>query len=278
MLANSMIRKPETLPPKKVMILLEEKEQISSPPENPELLEIQNLCDRLAECHSQVCSMGFMKCSKHYRHELYSVLSQRHSSQPGIQTVSLSELLSRQYRTTENRLSRQERASLAVQVTTSLLRLYSTPWILPGWDKGDIIVQRQAAVSVSPPRVYLRRQFPKCTSLPLASATAATDTQAIIFRLGVVLLELCIGEALEDQDLIYRNAQMNYVTEFDTAINWWQRKAKGEGGEQVAEAIRRCLCFDFSSESKTLRDDELQKAVYNEVVQPLTMVLCVFGS
>src|SRR5277367_178995 len=40
---------------------------------NIELSEIQNLCATLARCSRKVCSMGFLKCSKDYRHEFYSI-------------------------------------------------------------------------------------------------------------------------------------------------------------------------------------------------------------
>lgn len=102
-----------------------------------------------------------------------------------------------------------------------------------------------------------------------------------MFRLGVLLLELCTGEALETQ-LSYSNENVNsagrrtHISEFAAVHDWWAKDARDEEGEDYAEAIRKCIQFDFPTESRSLRDDELISVVYNCVVQPIAEVASKF--
>lgn len=109
----------------------------------------------------------------------------------------------------------------------------------------------------------------------------ANDTQEIIFRLGVLLLELCTGKPLEDQfsysiEDVDRDRHRTRISEFEAVHDWWTREASDEEGEEYAEAIRKCLQFDFPTECRSLRDEGLMKAVYDCVVQPIAEVASKF--
>jgi hypothetical protein len=102
---------------------------------------------------------------------------------------------------------------------------------------------------------------------------------AIVFQLGFLLLELCT--ALEDQPSADNEVTLTTGTasaEFLASIQWWRRDAVKEEGEEYAETIRKCLCFDFSCESRSLHDEEFRNAVYNEVIPPLVEAASKFES
>lgn len=261
--------------PKTVEFVPEPKLETSPQVFNVELREIQSLCTALTDCHRKICSIGFLKCSKDYRHDLYTRPSNICFSG---RSLSLFDLLSRNHNTNNNeivykkhKLSRKDRKELSVQVAISLLQLYSTPWISEDWSKADIVfesLEETTRSSVLQP--YLRRRFSTVTEIP--STSTAKNSQAIVFRLGVLLLELCIGEALEDHYL-GSGGHRSSDTEFQTVYDWWAQEARDEEGEEVAEVIRKCLCFEFPTECKSLHNEELRKAMYNEVVRPLREVL-----
>jgi hypothetical protein len=104
----------------------------------------------------------------------------------------------------------------------------------------------------------------------------ANDTETIIFRLGVLLLELCTGEAREDlsngAESFNAGGQCGAIAEFRTVYQWWEREALKEEGAEYAEAIRKCICFDFSCEQRSLLDEEFRRTMYSEIVLPLADV------
>lgn len=223
--------------------------------------------------------MGFIKCGQGHRHEFYSI--NPHSAHFSGESVSLFNLLSSTHNTVTNprtgkplKLSRKDRKALAVKLSTAVLQMYSTPWIGKNWSKRDIIFQclnETAPTLLSVQGPYLLQQFDTGGKYPSANVTVS-ETQEIIFRLGVLLLELCIGEALEDQ-LQNQNSQDSDIKDIvacnsATVYDWWERSAMGEEGPEVANAIGKCLRFEFHSESRSLHYEEFRNAVYNEVVQP----------
>jgi hypothetical protein len=148
-----------------------------------------------------------------------------------------------------------------------LLQLYQTPWITGGWNGDEIVFKQlnEKAESSDLSQPYLRRRFPGSFATP-------KDTQAIVFRLGVLLLELCLGEGMTN----LRPGSEGADAEWKIAYECWEQNAKSEEGPEIAEAIRRCLVFDFSTEHRSLASKELRKAIYNEVIRPLKAALETF--
>jgi hypothetical protein len=255
--ANFSFRKTATAEiPKKVEFVTEREVE---PPEtcfNVDLSKIPDLCTALKDSHRTVCSVRFLNCSHGYRHELYSVPDSRTPS------LSVPELLSRDnHKLNRQPLSRKDRKELSVHISNSLLQLYQTPWISDEWKGSEIMFNGQT---------YLRRRFLCGTRTGLTSTAVPTkDTRAIVFRLGVLLLELCVGDTLMYQD----GGRQSNEMESEIAYRCWAQKAKAEEGDEVAEAIRKCLKFDFLTESRSLQNEDLRLALYNEVVRPLNEAL-----
>lgn len=174
-------------------------------------------------------------------------------------------------------LSRLERYSIAITLASSLLQLYSSPWIGEAWSKDDIYFLIAAEGSLRPILVekpYITRKVtsysPQSSVDSISEKPARTSGIKSIQALGIMLLGLCFGEAIEDQPIRSKylgpDGQPNDMTDFCTAQHWLQHDALGEGGPDFFEAIRRCLFCAFGPKSTDLEDDELRSAIHSEVV------------
>lgn len=104
------------------------------------------------------------------------------------------------------RLSRPDRLRLAAVLASSTLQLYETPWLY-GFDKSNItcIVDADKLNSLYP---FLVKEFstPSSADVTQTTSSSTSNSKETLLRLGILLLELCYGEALEDQE--FRNNYM----------------------------------------------------------------------
>jgi hypothetical protein len=112
---------------------------------------------------------------------------------------------------------------------------------------------------------YLRRQV---SYLP----EARKDTQTVLFRLGVLLLELCLGKRVSGNSLGSEKSRSDLEPDYDR----WLLAAASEEGEKIAGAIRKCIYFDFATHCRTLEKDDLRTALFTEVVRPFKDALGSF--
>ncbi len=136
-----------------------------------------------------------------------------------IGTISLDHLL-RRYPPppiTKSEFSRRDRTRLAVVIASSVLQLHETPWLGSSLSTKDIVFLTEAdtkdplRIRIDTKRPFIVKQFPsqhtsKDLPLQLANVTAQktsnsalANSEETLLRLGILLLELCFGEALEDQ-------------------------------------------------------------------------------
>lgn len=241
---------------------------------NGELQTIECLCATLSSAPPKPCSLGALTSGKGYRHEFYS--NPRHTSR---RCLLLTDLLSDHYKIhhptcqTKIKLSRRDRKTLSLQLAIALLQLYSTPWIPTQWNKNDIVFQfidnAMSCPEITKSQAFLRLQFPplKRNPNPSENVHEPLDTRAILFNLGVMLLELCVGRTLEDYCC---HSNCDRIEDVDLLVyRWWEQDAMEEDGLEVAEVIRKCICFDFQTCYISLHEDELRAAFFTEVVKPL---------
>lgn len=272
--------------------------QGSMGPNIPDLIEIADLCEAVRKAHHGTCKgpLGYLRDSQDRRHAFYPSIQPTRFSE-NAETVTLASLLSK---TTSSNgrdlrgmvsmtLSRLERYSIAVTLASSLLQLYSSPWIGETWSKNDIYFLIAASGSPRPILVdkpYVTRKFtsysPQTPVTSVSEQIGLNSSTKSIQALGIMLLELCFGEAIEDQPIRSKylgpDGQPNDMTDFCTAQHWLQHDALGEGGPEYFEAIRRCLFCAFGPKSTNLEDDELRAAIYSEVVEPLEGAVRQFNS
>ena len=258
------------------------------------LAQIHDLCSAVMHGHRIEGTveepLGYLLDDRNRRHAFYP------STRPPVfsqhtETVTLGSLISQSRRRREPgiekaRMSRLERYSIAATLASSLLQLYNSPWVGESWSKNDIYFVKAAEGSPIFDRPYITRSFKSSLggdSITSGNGASIRDNSAkSIEALGIMLLELCFGEAIEDQPFrkkyLGADGQPNDMTDFCTAKQWWQDHALGEGGPEFHTAIRRCLFCAFAPKSTSLEDDELCAALYSEVVEPLETTLRQFTS
>lgn len=244
--------------------------------------EIVDLCSILKMHRSGRggSSLGYIEDDKRRRLEFMPFAS--HDTIPEQHDIiSLHSLLTTQ----SPPLTRKERLSIAVTLSSSLLQLHTTPWIGEGWSKRDIIFLRSKngpRKTILAEQPYITRHFyslanPRSPRTPLTgSMNFKGDCTKSIFALGILLLELCFGQALEQQPIRQKylgpDGEPNDFTDFATAREWLEY-VQEEGGPDFWNAIRRCIFCAFGPRSTSLADEELRQAVHDEVVKPLEEML-----
>lgn len=245
--------------------------------------EIDDLCRAIQNWGSEHAGLGFLYDDRNRRHGIYSVLEQQHNLKTR-ETVSLEGLLSGQPgKDAAVVLTRYERFTLAAILASSLLQLQTTPWLSETWSKKDILFLQGGEDPRRPiiEHPYVAEHFvssnvPQRVEPPARQSPTAMDscTKSIV-ALGIMLLELCFGEKLEDQPIrrkyLQEDGKPNDYTDLCTAKEWHGR-VYSEYGDALSDAIRRCLDCAFGPKPN-FADDEFKQAIYSDVIEPIEIFL-----
>jgi len=183
-----------------------------------ETKKIENLCSAISCLDPTSGCLGYLTDGKQ-EHELHQVL-------PDIPVedtfVSLEEVL---LGGTNIRLSRQQRYKLASVLASSLLQLQTTPWLSDKLNKKSIFFYRQGnKVVVDHP--YIKHSFHSSKEdIPVPSQVIhRLAVRNSLSNLGILLLELCFGQAIETQDLrkpyLGPDGKAGEYTNYMTARDW----------------------------------------------------------
>ncbi len=176
-------------------------------------------------------------------------------------------------------LTRKTRLAIAVVLAFSMLQLHTGPWLRDDWGKRDIYFLQDPDGFIHTEQPFLTRHFS-----PYTAETSGSHRERSTFRacsssllsLGILILELWFNGRIES--LPFRRTYQgpdgldNEYTEFNTAQKW-QEQAMEEAGLDLHNPTRRCIYCAFGSVSQDLEDEELRRAVYSEVIQPLERLL-----
>jgi hypothetical protein len=181
------------------------------------------------------------------------------------------------------RLTQHDKFKVAVDLASSVLQLYKTPWLQDDWSNNDVyFVHRPGApTSTIYQHSFIYRKF----SSPVAShcSTALSSVRRVIrnqtlFTLGVLLIELLYGMSIEElqvpRDI---DCQGTPGVVWCTAERLIDEEIALEAGQHYSNAVRRCIRCDFNRQSSSLDDQDFQQAVYNGVVAPLEKTLQHFN-
>ena len=260
-------------------------------PDEKKLQEVDDICATIHNWTLPRNEFPYLLDEQKRKHVLYPIDDHNPPSH-AVETVTLEKLLKHQADNGQpvlaescDTLTRQQRFTIAAILASSFLQLHSTPWLADSWSKKDITFIRASDGSRRPliEYPYISQSFissrTKTTpSHPLNTAypsSADYDCRKCLFSLGVMLLELCFGEALEDQKLrkLYYGPdnRPNDRTDYCTA-QAWQKKVQGECGDGLSEAVRRCIDCSFGPRPD-LADKSFLAAVFAGVVEPVEEVL-----
>lgn len=176
--------------------------------------------------------------------------------------VSLESLLKR---SSGFRLDRRQRYRIAQTLASSRLQLYLSPWLRSHWSKKDIMfnLNSQDTNFIEIDLSYMLHAVPQQEE---TSTSSYASSDRSLPTLGILLVELCFGTALEDHEMRrqYHSSKNQAALDLAVALEW-SRSVGGEAGETYAEAVNWCL----RGRSLGAKDDRWREELFVNVVRPL---------
>lgn len=240
----------------------------ASPGQAQTTLSIKDICSSIASCKSVGEDLGILEDDQsdhQYLLRLQKILSERPQD-----SVTLEMLLKG---TGGMRLDRRQRYKIAYTLVSSHLELYLSPWLSSHWSKDDIVFVKDPA---RPGTLKLDQPY-------IVHDVEQTDTQQgaayvtsdrLLQTLGILLIELCFGTALEDHEIRKQYSANNegrasnpdLVAALDLAVALeWSRSVGGEAGALYSDAVQWCLRGQVADAS----DDKWREELFSNVVLPL---------
>ncbi|KAK3681013.1 hypothetical protein B0T22DRAFT_434709 [Podospora appendiculata] len=181
-------------------------------------------------------------------------------------------------------LTRRQRYRLSLTLASSFVQLQDTAWLQTRWDKRNVYFFASSPANTRIPSVdspFIASQFnkPDPNLNPGAQPNSSPTTDvAGIACLGILLLELCFGVAIEqhpswllfqapgDQTLI--RAGLSLVVALE-----WLKEVNDEAGADYTDAVAWCLagCRTLSG------DGSWRKLMVEKVVEPLQRCCTYLG-
>jgi hypothetical protein len=159
---------------------------------------------------------------------------------------------------------------LALTLASSVLQLHKTPWLNERWGKDDILfLEGSNGPFVSKSFLPIGTQIQQISAAPFKSLPIVRNET--IFALGVVLIELCLGSALENMRSIEdlgEDGAANSLTDYMTARRLVS-EVYDEGGGRYGDAVRRCIHCEFDQRKASLDVEAFRQSFYQGVIQPL---------
>lgn len=164
---------------------------------------------------------------------------------------------------------RRQRFALAWILSSSFLQLLESPWLAASWQKTDIVFYQDARqpgrYALDQPhlnhRLALREE-----SGPLTERDRRMQLSHSLEMLGIVLLELCFGELLEEQPYRTQHPSTGYgpiERIFDVAAaKEWHGEVEEDAGYEYSVAVGWCLGGILSAPPDKWREEMLQKVVH----------------
>lgn len=162
--------------------------------QNEPLSKIIDLCHTITHSGASP-SLGCLTDTDN-RYHIYPV-TETGPAESASESISLERLLSK---TSLVRLTRRERYVIALTIACSHLQLHDSPWLGAQWTKKDILFHCSKDHRIIGGKPYITRSFHSTDeALDVQSAYAVADHG--LSTLGILLLELCFGIALEDHEI-----------------------------------------------------------------------------
>jgi hypothetical protein len=172
------------------------------------------------------------------------------------------------------RLTRRRRYLIALLLASSIAQLQTTPWLSNGITKDDVLFYTSSGAHSGPGKTvdayeepYIRKGF---LSGETSSLTAPRQDELDLSLLGIILLELCFGQRLEDQPARKKYPDMSGEEKhmFDLVVAMtWAKSVRDEGGPDYATAVQ--WCFGVGGGYSTQSSDSWRSDMIKNVVVPL---------
>jgi hypothetical protein len=142
----------------------------------------------------------------------------------------------------EAHFTRRQRYSVALLLASSVAQLQSTAWLRNDLRKEDIFFFQGEDNHYNVPyhEPFIRQGF--SLHSPVIPNTEANDCE--FYSLGILLLELCFGQRLEDHPLRKKHpieaGEIKQAYDLMAALKWSQ-SASDEAGDDYASAVKWCF-------------------------------------
>lgn len=183
-------------------------------------------------------------------------------------------------------LSYRDRLQLAVFVASSVLQLYSTPWLPEILTSTNVFfLIREGFPDSEHAFVIASSGHPSPGQQPQATATGSNTTalpvkirNPMLFALGILLIEIICGQTIdamrtpEDSQGVFTinttTANSNTVLS-DYMVARRLLSQVYEASSNYGSAVRRCINGDFPRQKLDLDDEDFRQEVYSGVVSLL---------
>ncbi|WPB02465.1 uncharacterized protein RHO25_007101 [Cercospora beticola] len=235
----------------------------TSPSTQPQIISLENdgLCRTCSAVHDPNAASDTCLGQLSDGDNEYAVFPIVHST-PSTAGTTLADILDSRSRL---RLTRVERYGIALTLASSHLQLHSTPWLQQRWTCEDV----RFPTSSDGATVTLHGEPYILADLSgTANGSHQTTKDRSFSTLGIVLLELCFGNRLEDHPLWSNPAFA--VGKSDPMIRQavaceWMDDVQGEAGEEYATAVT----WTLRQAPVAVKDDGWRADFAQNVVQPL---------
>jgi len=172
--------------------------------------------------------------------------------------ITLNHVLSSDF---EDRLTRRQRYLVALILASSVAQLQFTSWIRTDLNKKDILFYScdDSEHSILYGEPFIRQGFP--------NQFIITDNQTKncnFYSLGILLLELCFGQRLEDQPLRKKFAdqseEANRAFDLMAALEW-SHKVHDEAGDDYASAVKWCFVTSAESTNRSWQGEIIKNVI-----------------
>jgi hypothetical protein len=174
-------------------------------------------------------------------------------------------------------LTRRQRFQIALILASSHVQLHSTPWLKSKWSKKDVLFlyDPQDPTKIGTDQPYISRSLSKSfqqSGNNTAMSNNIYSFQDSIRNLGIILLELCFGTAIEDHRLRPKvdvnDEQILKLINY-AAADQWARDVVEEAGPEYSDAINWCLHHTPESSGMEEKDEKWREDMFVKVVEPL---------
>ena len=228
----------------------------------PTLPKITDLCTHLAKIGPYDAQLGLLGSDSN----TYSVYLPRQTtlSKPELRHVTLDEILRNPM---TFHLSRRQRYTIALAIASAYLQLHASPWIWTRWNKCDIYLLYDSSTSV----FYEQPRIAKKISKQLPPSPEPQDRSLV--SLGIMLLELAFGQALEDNRFRLKHPTLdtysNHYLDAAAAKEWCESQMEDED-PAFAKPVLWCLGHTTSRMQMDLDNDLWRTDLFNNVVRPIS--------
>ena len=169
-----------------------------------------------------------------------------------------------------------QRMNLSFNLASSLLQLYSTPWLTESWTKQNICFWRlppssqanDTILAFEPDRPFIVHRF---SGVPAAGQPHQVEAKYQLLDLGIILLEIRHQMSFESWVLAHGFIlDHSYGTRYNAASNWLH-DSLGEVEPSYFDAAARCIECNFQTRSAipTWEDLDFRKSICDLVIKPL---------